>query len=640
MAVEEKSARTRVPTILLVEDNDAQRFTLARILEGEGFTIECCSSGREALALLESRQYGAAVVDLRLPDVSGLRVVEMSQQLTPRVRCIIHTGYGSFGSAKEALNLGAFAYVEKLRDPEELVRHVRRAIQEYLDDALQASEHQYQTLIEQASDGVFISHSDGRYIDVNTRASQMLGYSREELLSLNIRDLVVLRAGDPPLRFPTLKPGESFLHERNLRRKDGSTLTVEISGKMLSDGRLQAFVRDISERLRHEEQRRRLAEQLRQSQKMEAIGRLAGGIAHDFNNILTAILGSAEFAATIVRQEAIDSPDLLDALDQIEKAGERAAALTRQLLQFSRREDAPVSTIDPARVLHEVYRMLRRLVRANLTLELDAPAESAPVRLSSGQFEQIVMNLVLNARDAIAGEGRISLRLEILPDHDDPPGRCVLLRVKDTGAGMTPDVVQRLFEPFFTTKSVARGTGLGLSIVYGIVKGAGGRVVPHSEPGQGSTFDVLLPVAARTTPSIDVDLDRPSGGGEDVLVCDDELPVRNLVCTALEQNGYKVFAASSGVEALELAERRDEPFDLLITDVVMDKMSGPDLASLLRERGLARRTLFISGYTADLIGEDELQSSRGVLLLKPFTPSELLRRVRGLLDEAEPQPSV
>jgi PAS domain S-box-containing protein len=383
---------------------------------------------------------------------------------------------------------------------------------------------------------------------------------------------------------------------------------------------------------------RRLEAQLRQSQKMEAIGQLAGGVAHDFNNLVTAILGYSRLVAA----DLAERPDLRDYVDQIHKAGERAAALTRQLLAFSRNQALRPQVVALNTVVAGIETMLRRLIGEDIELVTTLHPDCGQVRVDPSQLEQVIVNLAVNARDAMAGGGTLSLetaKVELdasyVAQHaDSHPGPHALLAVSDTGRGMDADTRSHLFEPFFTTKEVGRGTGLGLSTVYGIVRQSGGHVEVYSEPGRGSVFRIFLPQAAAGAESgapagaLPRDLPR---GSETVLLVEDDDILRQLIHLLLDKAGYKVLCETSAAGALARAGTQAEPIHLVLTDVVMPGMSGPELASLLASRLPAARVLYMSGYTADVIARRSLLPPGAPFLEKPFRGGELLRKVREVL---------
>jgi PAS domain S-box-containing protein len=387
--------------------------------------------------------------------------------------------------------------------------------------------------------------------------------------------------------------------------------------------------------------RRQLEEQLRQPQKMEALGLLAGGIAHDFNNLLAVVFGNAELMLDRLKKEPTPSPKLLTSLELIIAAAKRAESLTRQLLSFSRRQAMNPVILDFNEVLADLEHLLNRVIGEDVSLRVNRAATPLYVQADSGQLEQVLMNLAINAREAMPRGGTLTITTSAT-DLDEShvgrhpearTGRHVLLSVSDTGMGMTPETRGRIFEPFFTTKPVGQGTGLGLSTVYGIVKQAGGHVTVQSELGIGTTFAVYFP-EVRPAPAKPNTVSAPElagGGRETVLICEDEEPVLRLACEALESEGYLVLSATTGRSALELAARHAGPIHLLLTDVVMPEVNGRQLADAIRAARPKTQVLFMTGYSSDVLtdrgGEDKLH-----LLAKPYSRKSLLARVREVID--------
>jgi PAS domain S-box-containing protein len=501
-----------------------------------------------------------------------------------------------------------------------------------MEDELREREYSYRTLLEQASDGIFVTNAQGDYITVNPRACEMLGYSESELLQMNVRD--VLPPGETsraPLRIDEIRAGHTVVHERQFLRKDGSRFPVEISAKVLNDGRMQGIVRDITER-------KRLESQLLQAQKMEGIGQLAGGIAHDFNNLLTVISGYADFV-----REALppDDPTLAD-IDEIRKAAQRASSLTQQLLAFARKQVIEPYVINLNTLILNMEKLLRRLIGEDVDLVALPAPDLGQVRVDPGQIEQVIMNLAVNARDAMPDGGQLTIETaNVVLDANYArrhisvvPGEYVLIAVSDTGSGMDEATQQHIFEPFFTTKAPGHGTGLGLATCYGIVKQHGGNIWLYSELGQGTTFKIYLPRVDE--PPVDVfhrNERRWHGGSETVLIVEDEVAVRTLAVRALREHGYQVIEASNGSEALQLVRaQQTATIDLLLTDVVMPQMGGKALVAQLTEIYPQLKVLFVSGYAASAIVQHGQLEPNTMFLQKPFSPTSIVRKVREVLD--------
>jgi signal transduction histidine kinase len=400
------------------------------------------------------------------------------------------------------------------------------------------------------------------------------------------------------------------------------------------------LMREMEERRVTEEALRKSEEELRHSQKMEAVGRLAGGVAHDFNNLLTAIIGYAELIATRTSSNSLAKQNA----ELIRKAGEQAAALTRQLLAFSRKQILQPKVIDLNALVVEMEKLLRRVIGERFDLQSHPHAENGRVKADPSQLEQVVLNLGVNARDAMPRGGKLIIRTEnVRLDHETAPqisaslvpGDYVMLSVTDTGAGMDENTKSHIFEPFFTTKGPGKGTGLGLATVYGIVRQTGGGISVESELGQGSTFRIYLPLElgpvdySRTT----LTPVEKSDNFETVLVVEDEDIVRELVCEVLEDQGYNVMCARDGIEALNMAEDYDGAIHLLVTDVIMPQMNGHELAGKLSQLRPDMKILYVSGYSDNDIGDHGSLDPRYELLQKPFTPQTLARKIREVIRE-------
>ncbi|MBV9773758.1 MAG: PAS domain S-box protein [Gemmatimonadetes bacterium] len=501
--------------------------------------------------------------------------------------------------------------------------------------ALRESEERFRALIENASDIITIVEPDGTIRYQSPSTGRVLGYGDGVLVGASLFAFVHpddARTLRRVLESGVAYPGHTTPLEYRFLHRNGSWCTLETQGTSLvhipAVGGFVLNARDVSER-------RHLEEELRQSQKMEAVGRLAGGVAHDFNNLLTVIEGNAEL---ILLDLPPESPIRME-LAEIQRASGRAASLTRQLLAFSRKQILQPRLLSLNGVVEEMKRMLERLIGE----DVDFAAELAPalglVRADPGQVEQVLLNLVVNARDAMPHGGRLVVSTRLVEEDEArehaeaEPRRYVELAVRDTGEGMDPRVRERVFEPFFTTKEQGKGTGLGLSTVYGIIKQSGGFVRVESTPGEGSTFFVYLPWAQEDgTPWQGPGVRALPRGSETVLLAEDEEPVRLLAQRVLERSGYVVLAAAGGAEALAVAAGHPGEIHLLLTDVVMPEMSGKDLARYLTGARPGVRVLYMSGYTEDETVRRGVSGLRTTFLEKPFTPDVLVRKVREVLD--------
>ncbi len=520
------------------------------------------------------------------------------------------------------------------------------------EQALRESERLYRLLAENSADVIAILDTSFQVTYVSPSVQQQRGYTPEEVLRQPLEERltpasreVVLRAIAEDMVLEesgTADPARTRLLEIEVPRKGGGTVWTETTITSLRDasGRRTGFLvvsRNISERKRAEAELREREEQLRQAQKMEAVGRLAGGIAHDFNNLLTVIIGRTDL---LVANPALPAPLRRD-VHLIYTTAERAAVLTRQLLAFSRRQILQPRLIDLRAVVDGILPMLGRVVGEDVEIRVRRARDAAWVEADPGQLEQVIMNLVVNARDAMPGGGHLvfetaTCRVDVRPPGligDLAAGEYAVLSVSDTGGGMDDKTLARIFEPFFTTKEPGKGTGLGLAMVYGIVRQSRGDVAVESAPRGGSTFRIYLPRAAappEASPD-EASRDPEPAGAETILLVEDEGDVRELVRELLELQGYTVLDADQGSSALRAAETYAGPIDLLLTDMVMPGMRGDVLARLLTDNGRVRRVLFMSGYN-EAPPPKRLASGSGEILRKPFVSEELIRRVRETLD--------
>ncbi len=508
---------------------------------------------------------------------------------------------------------------------------------------LRAREAWMRRLFESGIIGVVRWSPGGGVVYANEAFLATIGRTREEVeagrLDLGALTPAAFAGRDRAAFDEMLRTGRCAPYEKEYLRRDGSRVPVLVAGAMLEEGQGGvAYVLDLAERRRAEEALRRSEAQLRQSQKMEAIGQLAGGIAHDFNNLLTIINAYADLAL-----DQLQGGPVREFLREVRDAGERAASLTAQLLAFGRKQALEPRVHDLNGIVAGMETMLRRLIGAHIELSLRLDPRLRPVRIDKGQMEQVILNLAVNARDAMPDGGTLLLetsdvRAEALPEPlaDGPrAGRLAQLTVRDSGVGMRPEVRARVFEPFFTTKEVGKGTGLGLSSAYGIVAQSGGAITVESAPGRGSTFRVFIPVTeGEATLPASARSEPEPGALATIVVVEDEEAVRRLVRQVLEAQGYQVLEAASGPDALASVERHGRPVDLLLTDVVMPRMTGRELARRLCERMPDLRVLFMSGYAGEIVLD--AASAPSAFLQKPFSPDELVQRVQELLRDKPP----
>lgn len=505
------------------------------------------------------------------------------------------------------------------------------------EEALLRSEANFRSVIEDAPYGIYRASPQGRCLLVNPALVKMLGYdSAAELLEVNLGSDVYLHPAEHQRLNQLCLENHDFRDlEVEWKRKDGAPISVRCGGRSVKDENgkvlyVEVFAEDIS-------QRRILERQLRMAQKMEAVGRLSGGIAHDFNNLLGVIIGYCE----VIKRALGSSSPLHEHAVEIEKASHRAVSLTRQLLAFSRQQVLEPTIINLNTLVSDTQKMLGRLIGEDIEVRVSLDPSLGQVKADQGQIEQVLLNLAVNARDAMPEGGKLMLEThnaELDPVYTrhhpgSKPGSYVMLSVTDTGTGIDPEIMPQIFEPFFTTKERGKGTGLGLATVYGVVKQSGGYIAVDSEKGKGTSFQVFLPRVEASEP---VPQAAPPPltlqGSETILLAEDAEPLRKLAQMFLEKNGYRVLAAADGAEALRLAQKTQGPIHLLLTDVVMPGMNGRALADRLAPWHTAMKVLYMSGYTDSFIAGHGVLEAGMHLLHKPFTEETLIRKVRDVLD--------
>jgi len=513
-------------------------------------------------------------------------------------------------------------------------------------EALRDTESLYRLHFENVSDVIYSIDRELTVINVSPSVKNVLGYTPDELVGKSFQELNILapeflaQAASDTMR--VLGGERVAFTEYQFITRDGTRKWGEVSGAPLfRDGRVEAVVsvaRDITERKRAEAEREQLQNQVIQSQKMEAVGVLAGGVAHDFNNLLTTIIGNAQFALTEMER----NDPVYEDIEEIRKAGERGADLTRRLLTFSRRETRHPETLDLNEIVRDMDKLLRRLVRENIEVRTVPAPDLWPVRVDPGQMEQVIMNLVVNARDVMLQGGEVTIETaNVELDRSyfrarglaERPGPYVMLAVTDTGPGMDEETMGRIFEPFFTTKERGAGTGLGLSTVYGVVKESGGYVWPYSEVGMGTTMKVYLPRAegsAAAVPGRETE-DKEIDGGHVVLVVEDDESLRKLAVKSLTRAGYEVLAAADGAEALRVSGECEGVIHLLLTDVVMPGLNGAELAARITALRPGIAVIYMSGYPGNALSGKGVPSSSEDFIQKPFTPDGLCRTVNRIL---------
>ena len=659
----------RLERILHLEDDPRDAVLVRAALEGDGIDCEVINVSTRAdfISALERGDIDLVLSDFALPSFDGLSALALARQMTPDTPFILVSGTMGEEAAIESLRNGATDYVLKHR----LIRlapAVRRAVEEATErwnrraaeEALERERRFLRAVLDNLDSGVVACDQNGILTLFNRATRELHGLPEQPLppeqwaahYSLYHAD------GKTPLETEAIPLHRAMrgehLHQAEvaIRRQDGSLHVVVCSGQPIideHDRKVGAVVtmQDVTER-------RQLEHQFRQAQKMEAMGRLAAGVAHDFNNLLTVITGYCQFGRLRLAPEHPVHRDL----DEIARAGEQAANLTRQLLAFSRQQMLEPRVLDLNTIVGAMAKMLKRLIGADVELVFIPAKDLGQVKADAGQIEQVLLNLIVNARDAIGEGGRITVEtanLEVVEldsqaarNRPAPqsqgngftltpsiePGRYVVLTVVDTGCGMDAETGPRIFEPFFTTKGAGRGTGLGLSTVHGIVNQSEGHIGVESSVEGGTRFTIYLPRVSGAAAATRAAPDGPPGtGSESILVVDDDTALLGLVSEILRLNGYAVVTAPGGEGALAALEGESTPIDAIVTDVVMPRISGRELAERVHARHPQLPILFMSGYVGENVEAlESLLGSRVGFIQKPFTPDALLRRLREVLD--------
>jgi hypothetical protein len=646
--------------VLLVEDTDDDAALIARALGAAGFkpTIQRVQTEDEFRAALSASSWDLVISDHSLPRFSSTVALWCLHAAQVDVPFIVVSGTIDEESAVSILKAGAHDFVTK-QNLARLGPAIRRELQDATHRAerraarrdLEIQRDVLRLVIDTNPGLIFVKDRAGRFTLANRAVAELYGKTVDELAGADARELK-LHAADAGLK---LEAEEDVLATGRPRFDSAEAITDARTGKVrwfemrrvplvLPDGSsgVLGIGTEVTDRRLAETALRATEEQFRQAQKMEAIGQLAGGIAHDFNNLLTAILGYSELLLDRVR----DQPDVVQDIEEIRNAGERARSLTAQLLTFSRKQVLEPQILDLNQVVTDAERILRRVIGEDIELVTVKTKSPQRFKADPGQMHQVLMNLAVNARDAMPRGGK--LRIETGSAEATPPlaqpdtaagaKAYVTLKVSDTGCGMPPEVQSRIFEPFFTTKAAGKGTGLGLSMVFGVVTQSGGHITVDTERDRGTTFTIYLPATQDALPARPARSRESSElrGNETILVVEDERGIRDLVRKVLTRYGYQVLEAGDPVDALEMAARHSARIHLLLSDIVMPKMSGPELAQRLVPLRPDMRVLYMSGFV-NRLGTVFGSLSSGVdLLHKPFTPEGLVQKVRGCLDGCTP----
>jgi two-component system, cell cycle sensor histidine kinase and response regulator CckA len=632
--------------VLIVEDRQADARLMVAELRQAGFDPKWTRVDTEPDYL---EQLNAApdiiLADFSMPQFDALRALHLLRERGQDIPLIVVSGSIGEDRAVSTIKEGAADYLFKDRlarlgpaVKQALAQKQLREANRRAEQALRESLERTTSILDTANDSFIVMDAQGRIIDWNKQAEATFGWSRQEAVGRPLAETIIpeqYRQSHAQGLQEFLGTGEGPILNKRIEivalRRDGRELDVELMVwpvRVNGACTFSAFLRDITER-------KRLEEQFRQAQKMEAVGQLAGGVAHDFNNLLTIINGYSEILATSL-QEVDPARELVD---EISRAGERAASLTRQLLAFSRKQVLAPQMLNLNTIVVDMEKMLRRVIGEDVDLATDLPPNLGSVHADPGQIEQVILNLAINARDAMPQGGKLTIEtcnIELDQFYPDvPPGPYVLLAVSDTGHGMTPEVKARIFEPFFTTKEPGKGTGLGLATVFGIIKQSRGHIAVYSEPGAGTAFKIFLPRLGQParSPQLHAGPQAASGGNETLLLVEDDDGVRALSRHVLQSNGYTVLVATThGGEALRICAQHKEPIHLLLTDVVIPELGGRELAEQLVRLHPEMKVLFLSGYTDDAVVRHGVLQAETNFLQKPFSPRVLAMKVREVLD--------
>jgi two-component system cell cycle sensor histidine kinase/response regulator CckA len=637
-------------SIVVVEDDDGLRRLIQKRLERKKLKVETIGTGKDALARVKSNPEVLLLLDYKLPDMTGRELIENLVGNGYSVPFVVITGHGDERIAVEMMKLGARDYLVKDQALLEVLPQVMAQIHSQIitqkklsqvKKALHESEKRFTMLFNRGTDAIFVQEINngeyGNFIEVNDIACQRLGYTREELLRMSMKNVEIpvnINTNNEAAGLCTddLTGKQYHLYEAIQVTKQGKQICVENNAHFIDlEGKpaILCISRDIT-------QRKQLEEQLRQSQKIEAIGKLAGGVAHDFNNLLTAIMGYSELV--LVNMES-DNPHR-ENLEEIRQATKRASSLTQQLLAFSRKQVLKPKILNLNQVVIGMERMLERIIGEDIHLVSQLEPQLDKIKADTGQLEQIILNLTVNAVDAMPNGGTLTIKTQnkIIPYNtsnltpDSRPGNFVCLSFYDSGEGIDKKMIPQIFEPFFTTK--ANGTGLGLSVVYGIVKQHNGWITVHSEPGGGTTFGIYFPALAsgdEENLEQELSLMEFSGNGEKILFAEDETGVREISAKALRDYGYKVTEAVNAEEVWKILEKQNGNFHLVVSDIVLPDKSGIELMENIQSQFLNIKILLTSGYADHRSHWTDVVKKGIPFLQKPYSLVDLLKITRDVL---------
>jgi len=644
--------------ILIVDDEPLMRDSLMELLSVQGYGALAASSGKGAIELLAEHKFDLALLDMNLPDTDGHQLMDYINSLRPETLVIFITGHATMDSAIGALKRGAYDYVQKPFEYEDLTKTIQNALNqirlkaenEIINNKLRLSEERYRYLVQNSPDIIYTLDEKGNFTFISSAAEVLLGYENGQLIGKHYTTIIPesdldkadgifdsKRTGDRALPGVELRLKVSEDCER-LKTREINHLTVELKSSGMYDNAEKedakkyigtyGVARDIS-------QRKRLESKLHHAQKMEAVGTLAGGIAHDFNNLLMGVQGYA----SIMLLEIDSEHPHYEKLKNVEQYVQRGAELTKQLLGFARGGKYDVKPIDLNGLLSRVARMFGRTKKEIIIYE-NYQKDIWPVEADAGQIEQVLLNLFLNASHAMPGGGDLTLETEnvtldasTVSPFNLEPGPYVMVSVRDTGVGMDETTQKRIFEPFFTTNEMGRGTGLGLASAYGIIQNHNGIIDVESKKGEGATFKFYLPSSAKEIKEEKKDQTQIIRGPETILLVDDENMIVEVGQEILKALGYEVLVARSGEEAIKIYKEDKVKIDIIVLDMIMPGMSGGETFDRLKEIDPAVKVLLSSGYSIDGMATDILARGCNQFIQKPFNIKELSQKLREVLDQ-------
>ncbi len=642
---------TEVSRILVVDDNVATRYSVRRVLEHHGFQVDEAGTGGQGLERLSTEAFDALILDVNLPDMSGFDLVRQLRE-SPRTSLlpVVHVSAASIatGDMITGLNAGADAYLIHPVDHDVLLATLRTLLRvRKAEEALHTHEARFREIFENISAPIAAVSENLEVRDANPAFRKLMSVAGVTTLRelFGQQSTVELQQA--------LREDRSWNGMFSLQTTNGERITEWRVTPYKERGVSLLYVEDQTEQHAREREHRqqldsatselavqiaereRTEAELQQAMKMDALGKLTGGIAHDFNNMLTGIIGALDMISVAVSSGKVERVPRY--AEMAATSAYRAAALTQRMLAFARKQSLDTTAFDVGAQITSLSDLLGRTIGENIALEFDMPREGLVVVADANQLENVVLNLVLNARDAMKGVGRITISARpatVGGGSDVAAGDYVLLSVSDDGPGIPPDIVDKVFEPFFTTKPIGEGTGLGLSMTYGFARQSGGTARIRSAVGDGTTVELLLPRGEAVQAEPEPEEEVAEGGAESILLVDDNEMVRAMAQEVLVEAGYDVFTCSEGTAALDAAGERD--FDLLLTDVGLPGMSGRQLADSIRECRPEMPVLFITGYAENAQNRQEFLAEGMGMLPKPFSLNELLRAVRQSLDRRQP----